>query len=176
MISLLGGWFLLGKEQGTMNNPGSDSPRDILQKNTVQENLYSELVQSKKHSVLLVLMQVTKLTPLLGTTAGPLTLFAPDNTAFEKMNPETFKSLREPENQTKLADLLKYHIVPGSYQSKDFVPGMKLKTIQGEVLTLTQQDGSWWVNGMSRIQSADEISTSNGIIHNIESVITSEEH
>lgn len=175
-LTLVSSWFFF---RWNMNQREKFLPiDDVSQPETksVSSNLHSGLTQAEKYSVFMVLMQVTKLTSLLDTTAGSLTVFAPDNTAFGKLETETFKNLREPENRAKLTDLLTYHIVPGDYRAQDFTDGMQLKTIQGELLTLTQRDGSWWVNGTSRLQMPDDQIASNGVVHTLSTVVTANLH
>jgi len=45
--------------------------------------------------------------------AGPFTLLAPSNDAFDALDPAVVQELLLPENLEKLQDLLLYHIVPG---------------------------------------------------------------
>lgn len=134
---------------------------------TIRENL----VQSKDHTTFVVLMQTTSLASLLNE-GGPVTIFAPTNIAFGKYPSGAFQALVKPENKSMLEELFKYHVVPGEYRTSNFKEGMKLKTIQGEELTLTQKDGQWWINGTTKIETAD-IASNNGVVHSIDSVLAS---
>jgi hypothetical protein len=62
--------------------------------------------------------------------AGPFTVLAPSNAAFNK-NPELLQSLFNPRNIEAVQELLLYHIVPGFYLSDEFVTG-PLQTLLGE--------------------------------------------
>jgi len=50
--------------------------------------------------------------------AGPLTIFAPVNGAFDKLPKGTVETLLKPENKTKLAYILTNHVAPANYPIK----------------------------------------------------------
>merc|ERR1712179_274895 len=50
-------------------------------------------------------------------SGGPFTIFAPENLAFSRLDPDLLKSVTSDNNA--LADLLKYHVVQGNYSSAD---------------------------------------------------------
>lgn len=101
---------------------------------------------------------------------GPFTVFAPVNSAFDKLPEGTVSMLLEKENKDKLISILTYHVVPGRYTSKDLYDGQTLTTVQGESITINVKDGKVWVNGSAMIETADVIS-SNGVTHVIDTVI-----
>lgn len=51
---------------------------------------------------------------------GTLTLLAPTNAAFAKLDPATLKHLLDPANIKELVDILTYHLIPQSYSAYDF--------------------------------------------------------
>lgn len=101
---------------------------------------------------------------------GPFTVFAPTDTAFGKLPAGTVEMLVKPENKAKLSSILTYHVVAGAYTSADLTNGMKLKTVNGQEITLTEKDGKWWINGAAMVEIADVIS-SNGVTHVIDTVL-----
>lgn len=102
---------------------------------------------------------------------GPFTVFAPDNNAFAKLPAGTVDSLLKPENKATLAKILEYHVVAGRYQAKDLKDGMKLKTVEGETLTIGKDaNGKITINGTAMVETADVIS-SNGVTFVIDSVL-----
>jgi uncharacterized surface protein with fasciclin (FAS1) repeats len=101
---------------------------------------------------------------------GPFTVFAPTNSAFDKLPEGTVSMLLEKENKDKLAGILTYHVVPGSYTSKDLYDGQTLATVQGETIMINIKDGKVWINGSAMVETADVIS-SNGVTHVIDTVI-----
>ena len=80
---------------------------------------------------------------------GPYTLFAPSDLAFRKLETGKFETLLKPENKTNLEDVLKYHIVVGKLNYKDLQDGEKLKTVDGQELSIKVK------NGRVRIQGAE---------------------
>ncbi|QDT98637.1 fasciclin domain-containing protein [Gimesia aquarii] len=100
---------------------------------------------------------------------GPLTVFAPTDEAFAKLPEGTVASLLKPENKQKLADILKYHVVPGRVYSEDALAAKKAKTLQGNNINIGVADGTAKVNNAKLL--ATDIDASNGVIHVIDSVI-----
>ncbi|HYC66981.1 fasciclin domain-containing protein [Brevundimonas sp.] len=114
--------------------------------------------------------------------AGPFTVFAPTNAAFEKVPAERRDALTRPEGQADLRRLLTYHVVPGRLGSAALVQriqaaggSMALTTMQGGTLTArTNADGSISLTdaagGTSKVAEAD-LTASNGVIHGIDTVL-----
>jgi len=100
--------------------------------------------------------------------AGPYTVFAPTDAAFADIQ-STVDTLLEPGNKTDLQQVLTYHVVPGIYTAADLKDGQKLKTVEGQDLTVTVKDGVVKVNDAT-VESAD-INASNGVVHVINKVL-----
>ncbi len=126
------------------------------------------------------LVSLVKLAGLVDTLKGegPFTVFGPNNGAFAKLDAATVESLQKPENKAALANILTYHVVPGTYTSAALkvmaTKGETLTSVQGEVLTPVM-DG-----GMLKIQDAmgnkvaietSDVISSNGVTHVIDSVL-----
>lgn len=113
--------------------------------------------------------------------AGPFTVFAPDNAAFEKIPAATRTSLMAPGNPN-LAKILTYHVVPGRLTAADIATQaqanggkLALTTVQGATLTANvNADGSVTLTdakgGTSRVTQAD-VMQSNGVVHVIDTVV-----
>ena len=67
---------------------------------------------------------------------GPFTVFAPTNAAFGKLPAGTVDTLVKPENKPTLTKILTYHVVPGRLEASSLTDGKKLKTVEGEELTV----------------------------------------
>jgi len=89
---------------------------------------------------------------------GPFTVFAPTDEAFAKLPPGTVEALLA--DRDKLAQVLKYHVVPGKLAASDVTGMTDLDTVQGTKLPV----------GTLQI-SATDIVTVNGIIHVIDEVL-----
>ena len=92
-----------------------------------------------------------------------LTLFAPDNDAFKRMDIE--KDLNEPE---KLKSILKYHQVSGEFWATNIKEMETLATIEGKTLTIALDEGSTVVDNGKFVKT--DIECSNCIIHIIDNV------
>lgn len=100
---------------------------------------------------------------------GPFTVFAPTDDAFAKLPAGTVESLLKPENKSKLASILKYHVVAGRVYSSDALQAGKAKTLQGDSISIALRDGTAKVNSANLV--ATDLDASNGVIHVIDSVI-----
>ena len=105
-------------------------------------------------------------TTLEGT--GPYTVFAPTDAAFADIQ-STVDTLLEPGNKTDLQQVLTYHVVPGTYTAADLTDGQKLKTVEGQDLTVSITDGVVKVNDAT--VEATDITASNGVVHVINKVL-----
>ena len=101
------------------------------------------------------------LTTFACAAGGPFTLFAPSNAAFAKIQ-GTVDSLLLPQNQSKLSQVIRYHIVPGLYMSSDLKAGGTLYTMDGEALAVDDV--------LSSVLVVD-IEATNGVVHVIERVL-----
>lgn len=128
---------------------------------------------SADHTTLVAAVKAAGLVETL-KSAGPFTVFAPTNEAFAKLPAGTVDNLLKPEMKGDLTKILTYHVVAGSFKSSDLKDGQKLKTVQGEDLTIRYMDNKWMVHdakgGTANITIADVIS-SNGVTYVIDAVL-----
>ena len=99
--------------------------------------------------------------------AGPFTVFAPTNAAFDALPEGLLEKLLLPENVAVLTAILSYHVVPGKVMSADVTAG-DVATVEGSTIAITT-DGGVKVNG-ANVVSVD-VAASNGVIHVIDQVI-----
>ncbi len=100
---------------------------------------------------------------------GPFTVFAPDNEAFKALPAGTLDNLMKDNSKETLASILKFHVVPGRIRMADLEDGQKLKTVNGEELSVTKLNGKVAVNGVELDQP--DLEASNGIIHVVSKVL-----
>lgn len=112
-------------------------------------------------------------------SAGPFTVFAPNNAAFSKLPASTVSSLQQPANVAELTKILTYHVVEGGTYTSAALrvmaeKGQSLTTVEGEQLTpvlvnnqLELKDAQ---GNLVTIQTPDVIS-SNGVTYVINSVL-----
>lgn len=104
--------------------------------------------------------------------AGPLTIFAPLNSAFDKLPEGTVATLVKPENKGKLAFILTNHVAPANYPArqlkKEAKKGRKLYMASGKYLVVEMKGDDIYVGGTKVIKS---VKVSNGWIHVIDDVL-----
>jgi len=137
------------------------------------KNIVQNAVNSKDHTTLVAAVKAAGLVETL-EGKGPFTVFAPTNSAFGKLPAGTVDSLVKPENKATLTKILTYHVVPGKLEASSLTDGKKLKTVEGEELTVKHQDGKVWIvdakGGTSMVTIAN-VNQSNGVIHVVDTVL-----
>jgi uncharacterized surface protein with fasciclin (FAS1) repeats len=104
--------------------------------------------------------------------AGPFTVFAPADSAFAKLPKGLVDILLQPDSKDKLTAIVTYHVLPARVTAEEIVHLSSAKTLNGEPLQITANQGRIQVN-QSRVISPD-ILCSNGVIHVIDSVLIPE--
>lgn len=115
------------------------------------------------------------------SSAGPFTVFAPTNEAFDKLPAGTVDTLVKPENKQTLDKILTYHVIKGRITSKDLMKWIKKNggsysaaTVEGGKLTFTVDMGKIKITdekgGTAYVTTAD-VYQSNGVAHVIDSVL-----
>jgi len=99
---------------------------------------------------------------------GPFTIFAPTDTAFERLPAGRLDSLYLPENQPELAAIVNYHIVAGRKSAADLGKWPSVRTVHGQAASVTRARDGMRVGG-ARVTNAD-IASRNGVIHAIDQV------
>ena len=122
-------------------------------------------MQSEDHTTLVTAVQAAGVENAL-VNVGPLTVFAPNNTAFNKIDEATLNDLLKPENKGKLALILTNHVAPSNFPvemlKKNAEKNRKLYMASGEYVEVTQQDGDLYVGGTKIIAT---VNVSNGVDH-----------
>lgn len=98
---------------------------------------------------------------------GPYTVFAPTDEAFGKLLAKLDITKEELLAREDLADILKYHVLPGKVMSTDLKDGMQVETLSGKTVTISLNPVQ--VNKANVIKA--DIEASNGVIHVIDAVL-----
>src|SRR3979411_3214748 len=137
------------------------------------KNIIQNAVNSKDHTPLVEAVKAAGLVETL-EGKGPFTVFAPTNAAFGKLPAGTVDNLVKPENKATLTSILTYHVVPGKLEASDLTDGKKLKTAEGEELTVKRADGKVMIGdakgGWSTV-TISNVNQSNGVIHVVDTVL-----
>ena len=137
-------------------------------------------ISSKDHTTLVAAVKAADLVTTL-KSKGPFTVFAPTNSAFDKLPKGTVENLLKPENKADLAKLLTYHVVAGNLKASVVLAAIKagngkavVKTVQGENLTATLENGKVVLTdakGGKATVVATDLAASNGVVHVIDTVV-----
>ncbi|MEM6445068.1 MAG: fasciclin domain-containing protein [Cyanobacteria bacterium J06642_2] len=143
-------------------SPDSTSESDTTAENTIVDvaiaaGSFNTLTQALEAADLVETLQ----------SAGPFTVFAPTDEAFEALPEGTLEDLLLPENKEQLVQILTYHVVPGAVQSGDLVDG-DVTTVEGSAIAVTTGDRVT-INDAEVLQP--DIDASNGVIHVIDAVL-----
>ncbi len=133
-----------------------------------QKNVVQVASGSKDHTTLVAAVKAAELVDAL-SNAGPFTVFAPTNAAFDKLPAGTVEGLLKPEKKNDLIDILQYHVSVGVYKAEALQDGQVLGQVNGGDVTVTKKDGKILLNGTATIIAS--IPASNGIIHVIDGVL-----
>jgi uncharacterized surface protein with fasciclin (FAS1) repeats len=137
------------------------------------KNIMQNAVNSKDHTTLVAAVKAAGLVETL-EGKGPFTVFAPTNTAFGKLPAGTVETLVKPENKATLTKILTYHVVAGKLDAASLTDGKKLKTVEGEELTVKKSGDKVMIGdakgGWSTVTIAN-VNQSNGVIHVIDTVL-----
>jgi uncharacterized surface protein with fasciclin (FAS1) repeats len=147
--------MIQAKGQSAVNDPDSDP------------NLLGIALSSKDHTTLVVAAQAAAIEDVL-VNAGPITLFAPTNAAFDKLPKETLEFLLKPENQGDLRNILYYHAAPGKYSLEDLRKEKSIYQANGGFVEITMEGDKVFANGSEILAS---IEASNGMVHVVGDVL-----
>lgn len=144
------------------------------------KNIVENAMNSKDHTTLVAAVKAAGLVDTL-EGAGPFTVLAPTNAAFDKLPPGTVDNLVKPENKETLTQILTYHVIPGRLSASDIRKQIKagggtasFKTVNGETLT-AMMDGHWIAfkdekGNVAHVTTSD-VYQSNGVIDVIDGVL-----
>lgn len=125
-------------------------------------------VGSKDHTTLVAAVKAAELVDAL-SNAGPFTVFAPVNAAFDALPAGMVDDLLKPENKAKLQDVLQYHVAVGVFNPNMFQDGQKIEMVSGGIATMHIKDGKTYINDAEILGN---VKGSNGMVYVINKVIT----
>ncbi|MTD94860.1 fasciclin domain-containing protein [Hyphomicrobium sp. xq] len=145
------------------------------------KNIIENAVNSQDHTTLVAAVKAAGLVDTL-SGPGPFTVFAPTNSAFEKLPNGTVPTLLKPENKGKLTGILTYHVVAGKLTAQDLwdmVDKMggkaELKTVNGQSLWIKKASEKHLAvydpAGHAGRITISNVLQSNGVIHVIDNVV-----
>lgn len=167
--------FSCGSNSNTTENQSTEATTEEVgagQSAVVDETSAPNVVQiavgSKDHSTLVAAVKAAGLVDVL-SNAGPFTVFAPVNAAFDKLPAGTVEGLLKPEKIDDLKNILEYHVYVGVIKEDGLTDGRSLNQVNGGNITITMSNGKPLINGKAHIIAS--VPASNGIIHIIDEVL-----
>jgi uncharacterized surface protein with fasciclin (FAS1) repeats len=145
-----------------------------------EKNIIENAVNSKDHTTLVAAVKAAGLVETL-QSAGPFTVFAPVNAAFDALPAGTVDTLLKPESKDTLVKVLTAHVVSGKLSAATLVKRIKanggkynFSAVSGDALTATIRKGAVYIidesGGASKVTIAD-VNQSNGVIHVVNKVL-----
>ena len=158
-------------EQGshTETNAGitHQGGQDAVIDDESQKDVVKVAAGSNDHTTLVAAVKQAELVDDL-SNAGPFTVFAPTNAAFDKVPKETLDALMNDENKSGLQNILQYHVYVGVLKPEYMQDDQTFNQVNGENVTIKKNGDRITVNGANIVAS---IPASNGVIHVIDAVL-----
>ena len=174
ILSVFGGSFLTScqttENKSQAANTETSAPQtgqSGVKDETSSPNIVQVAISSKDHTTLVAAVKAADLVDAL-SNAGPFTVFAPTNAAFDKLPKGTVEGLLKPEKKADLQNILGYHTYVGSLKTDYMNDGQEFDMVYGGKVKITKKDGKTFVNGSEILAS---ITTANGMIHVINDVL-----
>jgi len=142
--------------------------QEAVQDDESQKDVVKVAVGSKDHTTLVAALKQAELVTSL-SNAGPFTVFAPTNAAFDKLPAGTLDGLIKNEKKADLQNILQYHVAVAVYKTENLTDGQVIGQANGDKITINVKNGKVTVNGTANIVAS--VPASNGIIHVIDAVL-----
>ncbi len=151
-------------ENTTETEVGQESVVDDVS----QKDVVKIAVGSADHTTLVAALKQAEYVNDLAN-AGPFTVFAPTNAAFDKLPEGTVDDLMKPENKDKLREILEYHVAVGGYKQDYLTDGQTINQANLKNITINIKDGKMMVNNSANVVAT--VPASNGIVYVIDAVL-----
>jgi uncharacterized surface protein with fasciclin (FAS1) repeats len=141
--------------------------QSAVQDNESEKDVVKVAVGSADHSTLVAAVKAAELVDVL-SNAGPFTVFAPVNAAFDALPAGTVDELLKPENKSKLQDVLQHHVYVGVLKVEQLKDGQVLGMVDGNNATIHIKDGKTYIDDAQIVGS---VTATNGVVHVIDKIV-----
>jgi uncharacterized surface protein with fasciclin (FAS1) repeats len=141
--------------------------QSAVQDDVSEKDVVKVAIASPDHTTLVKAIQAADLVNVL-SNAGPFTVFAPTNAAFNQLPAGTVEGLLKPDKKEALANILQYHVTLSALDVSSFKDGQSLSMVDGGTAKITVKNGKVWINDAQIVAS---VKASNGMVHVIDKVI-----
>ncbi len=170
LIILLLILFSCGKQETTSTTseqPLVDGGQSTVVDESSEPDVVRVAVNSPMHTTLVAALKAAEYVDAL-SNAGPFTVFAPTNEAFDKLPNGTVEGLLKSESKNDLRNILEYHVYVGAIKEDYIQDGMKLNQVNLDNITLNKKEGKITVNGANVL---GVIKAANGFVYVIDAVL-----
>lgn len=162
------------------NSTDPKNEKEVVTTNESDKTIVEVAASNENFTTLVAAVKAAGLVDVLNGE-GPFTVFAPVNSAFDKLPDGTVANLLKPENKSTLTAILTYHVVAGKFYAKDVLKAIKanggkftITTVQGGKLTASLVNGNVILTdekGNTSKVIITDVKASNGVVHAIDSVV-----
>ena len=158
-----------GNEAAAMTSAAqADMGQAGVQDDVSQKDIVKVAIGSPDHSTLVAALKQAEYVNDLAN-AGPFTVFAPTNAAFDKLPAGTVEGLMKPDQKDALKGILEYHVAVGVYKQDYLQDGQSIGMASGDNITIQLKDGKMMVNGNANVVAA--VPATNGLIYIVDAVL-----
>jgi uncharacterized surface protein with fasciclin (FAS1) repeats len=155
------------QEAATSVGSLADGGQSTVEDNESQKDVVRVAVGSADHSTLVTALKSAEYVDVL-SNAGPFTVFAPTNAAFDLLPAGTVEGLLKPESKESLRNILEYHVSVGVYKLENLRDGQKINQVNLDDVVIGIKDGKYLVNGANIVAT---VPASNGIVYIVDAVL-----
>lgn len=156
-----------GTESTATEQTSTMGGQEAVKDDESEKDVVKVAVASPDHTTLVKAVAAADLVTSL-SNAGPFTVFAPVNAAFDKLPAGTVDDLLKTENKEKLVNILQHHVMTSALAADFFQDGQTMGMVDGTNVTFTVKDGATYVDGNKILGS---VKASNGWVHVIDTVL-----
>lgn len=156
------------EQTSTTENAVAPGGQENVNDTISQKDVVKVAVGSKDHTTLVAALKQADLVTALAN-AGPFTVFAPTNAAFDALPKGTVEGLMKPEKKEDLRNILQYHVTLSALKPESFQDGQTLGMVNGDNVMVSVKDGKVTLNNSVHILAS--VPASNGIVYVVDGVL-----
>lgn len=157
-------------EQSTSTEESSTpaAGQSAVQDDQSQKDVVKVAAGSKDHTTLVAAVKAADYVDVL-SNAGPFTVFAPTNAAFDKLPAGSVDGLLKPEAKKDLRNVLEYHVTTSALKEDYLKDGMTIGMVNGGSVKVSKgADGKIKINDANVLAA---VPASNGMVYVIDAVL-----
>jgi uncharacterized surface protein with fasciclin (FAS1) repeats len=151
------------------NDAVKSGGQEAVQDHVSQKDVVKVALGSKDHTTLVAALKQAELVTALAN-AGPFTVFAPTNDAFNKLPAGTVDGLMKEDKKMDLQNILQYHVTTSALSTDMLQNIQTLGMVNGGTVKVGLKEGKIFLNdGAANIVAS--VRASNGWVHVIDAVL-----